>query len=299
MGYSPAAIQACFDRVKAAMPQAQLSGIHVDKPGYHGSRNENDPGDYSVQQPYDKKGDPDAGAALDITLHDPADMKRLTQRLIDETKANGDNGGLYGTREFFGCINGVDVTGMDVPGQYMVTSDPSHVWHIHVSGKRQYVNDHAAWQAVADVLLGTTSAGKDDDMPKQMYLYSKSGQTTKLATSGKWYCVGWDADLANTGGSGLSLPPKTAFFSLSAWLYCSGLSKDDNLYWRVQTLDRNNKELAKFPVGEIRGTSGDSDLQFAQVGSVSTSKDTNLRILVAATANNVVIKQAWWRTLYW
>ena len=300
MGYSSDAMRACYDEVEKAIPSAQLSGIYANKPGYHNCRSQLPSNDYSVQRSWDKKGDADAAGAIDITLSD-ADMKKLTQRLIDETKKSSDNGPLRALNEFFGTVNGHDVTGMDVPGQYWVTSDDSHLWHIHMSGKREFANDKAAWADVADVLLGRTSgSGDDDDMPKQLYLYSKGGQVTKLAESGKWYCVGWDADLANTGGSGLTLPKGAGLFNLSAWLYFTGLTPDDNIYWRVQTLkSSDNSELAKYPIGEIRGTTGDSDLQFSQVGSVSTGTQTNLRILVATTADNASIKQAWWRTFVW
>ena len=300
MGYSPDAMRACYDEIAKATPSAQLSGLYTNKPGYHNCRSMLPSSDYSVQRSWDKKGDADAGGALDITLSD-ADIKKFTQRLIDETKKSSDNGPLRGVNEFLGTVDGHNVTGMDVPGQYWVTSDPSHLWHIHISGKRENANDKAAWMDVADVMLGRTpGSGEDDDMPKQIYLYSKSGQTTKLATSGTWYCVGWDAALANTGGSSLTLPKGAGLFDMSAWLYSTGMTKDDNLYWRIQTLDANTgKEIAKFPIGEIRGTSGDTDVQFGQVGSVSTSKATNLRILVASTKDNVSIKSAWWRCLYW
>lgn len=283
------------------MPSAQLSGIYANKPGYHNCRNQLPSSDYSVQKSYDQKGDGWAAGALDITLSD-ADMKRVTQRLIDATKAGEGNGGkLRALRSFFGTVDGYSVTGMDVPGAYWITSDDSHLWHVHASTRRELANDEAAWADVAAVMTGgaAPSTGEDEDMPKQMYLYSKSGQTTKLAKSGTWYCVNWDADLGYTGGYGLSLPSKTSLFSLSAWLYCTGLGLDDSLYWRVQTLDRDNQELAKYPIGELRATSGDTDLAFSQVGSVSASKDTNLRILVAATRDNVTVKSAWWRTLYW
>jgi hypothetical protein len=298
--YSPDAMRACYDRIKAAVPSAQLGGIYANKPGYHNCRNQLPSSDYSVQKSYDQKGDGWAAGALDITLQ-PNEMKKFTQRLIDETKARGDTGKLKCLREFFGTVNGTTVTGMDVPGQYWVSSDDSHLWHIHCSGKREYANDKAAWNNVADVILGTSTPPKDDDMPKQIYLYTKSGQTTKMGKAGTWVTVGWDADLANTGGSSLSLPKGAAFFSMSAWLYLGNLPNDYNMYWRIQTLDggANNVELAKFPIGEIRGTTGDSDIQFSQVGSVSTGKQTNLRILVASTKDDTVVKQAWWRCLYW
>ena len=285
--------------MKKAIPSAQLSGIYANKPGYHNCRAQLPSSDYSVQKSYDKKGDAWAAGALDITLQ-PADMKKLTQRLIDETKARGDTGKLRGAREFFGTVNGSAVTGMDVPGRYWITSDPSHLWHIHISGKREYANDSAAWADIASVLLGTSTpppTPTEDDMPRQIYLTNKKGQTTTLAKAGTWYCVKWDADLGNTGGSGMSLFDSTTLFSTSVWLSITKLGLDENLYWRIQTLDRNNKELAKFPIGELRGTTGGTALAFGQVGSVS--KKTNLRVLVASTQDNVVIENAWWRTLCW
>ena len=297
--YSPDAMRACYDRIKKAVPSAQLGGIYANKPGYHNCRNQLPSSDYSVQKSYDQKGDGWAAGALDITLQ-PNEMKKFTQRLIDETKARGDTGKLKCLREFFGTVNGTTVTGMDVPGRYWVSSDPSHLWHIHCSGKREYANDKAAWNNVADIILGTSTPPKDDDMPKQIYIYSGSGQTTKLK-SGEWVCVNWNADLANTGGSSLSLPKGATLFDMSTWLYCSGLGLDDSLYWRVQTLDgaNGNKELAKFPMAEIRGTTGATDLQFSQVGSVSGGVQTNLRVLISTTAAAASITSAWWRCLYW
>ena len=172
MAYVPDAIQAAYDTIHAAMPQAQLSGIYANKPGYHNCRANLPSSDYSVQKSYDKEGDGQAASGLDVTFNNPADMKAITQRLINETKANGDGGALYGLREFFGTTDGYNVTGMDVPGQYYVTSDPSHLWHIHLSGKRKYVNDHAAWQRAASIVVGGGSGGtpdnEDEEMPKNV-----------------------------------------------------------------------------------------------------------------------------------
>jgi hypothetical protein len=161
MGYAPDAILQCFNTVNAAMPQAINAGIYGNKPGYHNCRANLPSSDYSVQKSYDKEGDPQAGAAIDITFYDPPDMKAITRRLIDETDAHGDTGKLRGLRSFFGTVDGVNVTGRDVPGRYAVTSDPSHLWHIHLSGKRKYANDHAAWQDVAGVILGETGDWSD------------------------------------------------------------------------------------------------------------------------------------------
>ena len=155
MAYSPDAIRACYDTVAAKTSSAKLGGIYANKPGYHNCRSQCSSSDYSVQKDYDKKGNSSASGALDLTLGD-ADMKKMTQRLIDACKAGGNSGKLRALREFFGTTNGYDVTGMDVPGCYWVSSDDSHLWHIHMSSKRQYADDHAAWQDVAAVLLGTS-----------------------------------------------------------------------------------------------------------------------------------------------
>src|SRR5579864_591885 len=145
MSYAPDAILNAWNIVHAAMPQSELGGILSNTgAGYHPSRNEVPASDYSVQQPYDRTGDPNAASAIDITLRNPADMATVTQRMIDETLANGDTGRLRGCRSFFGTTDGYTVIGMDVPGRYWVTSDPSHLYHLHVSGKREAVNDAAA-----------------------------------------------------------------------------------------------------------------------------------------------------------
>jgi hypothetical protein len=93
-----------------------------------------------------------------------------------------------------------------------------------------------------------------------------------------------------------ALPDKASMFSMTAWLKLAGLPPDGNVYVRVQTLDRGGVEKSKFPVAEVRGTSGDSYLSMSNVGTVPN--ETNLRLLVAATVPCTVM-QAWWRVLHW
>lgn len=295
--------KACWDAIDPVIGSAQLSGIVGDSAhtyGYHRGRNYVSSSDYSVQQADDKAGPGEAACGLDVSMND-ADMKTVSKRL--NTAVNNGDSRLHALREWYGTTDGYNVTGRDVRTGNYITSDDSHLWHVHLSFYRKWADDVNEAKKIAAVFTGSgsSSGGGDADMPKQIYLYSKSGQTTKMGKSGTWVCVGWDADLANTGGSSLSLPKGTSFFSMSAWLYLGGLPVDYNMYWRVQTLDaaNNNAELAKFPIGEIVGTSGDTDVQFSQVGSVSTSKATNLRILVASTKDDTLVKQAWWRCLYW
>ena len=155
MAYSPQAITAAWSTIKQAIPSARLGGIYARKPGYHNSRNGVGAGDYSRQRSDDRNGgDPNGASALDITLSD-AQMKICTQRLI--TAVRNKDPRVRAVREFFGTVNGRTVTGLDAQG-YWVTSDASHLWHIHVSGYRRWNNSHAEWQKIASVITGQGSA---------------------------------------------------------------------------------------------------------------------------------------------
>lgn len=156
MCVAPSAIQHLWDRLKAgSYPAAEMGGIYAAKPGYHNCRDALPSSDYSVQQPDDLKGSGDNASALDVTLRDPADMKRITQRLIDLTNA-GDSR-IQTLREFFGTVDGVTVTGRDVRTKQVVTStDDTHLWHCHISVYRRYAGDTPAMDAAADAILGSS-----------------------------------------------------------------------------------------------------------------------------------------------
>ena len=154
------ALQHLYDRLKnEAYPTAQMGGIYANKPGYHNKRDQLPGSDYSVQHDDDRAGSGQWAAALDITLN-PADMRHLTQRLIDLTLARDPR--IQVCREFFGTVDGVTVTGMDVREVRWITSDPSHIWHDHISVFRRWAGDIAAMNALGDAILGTTGG---DDMP--------------------------------------------------------------------------------------------------------------------------------------
>ena len=158
--FAPDAIRACWNTVSQATPQARFGGIAnpgaPDAFGYHNARNNHlrrgRPNDYSVQRADDRVGNGWAGSALDITLPDNL-MRIMTQRLIDATLQNDRR--VWILRSFFGTVNSRTVTGLDVRDRRWVTADNSHLWHIHLSGYRRFAMDHAAWQGVAGVLIGT------------------------------------------------------------------------------------------------------------------------------------------------
>lgn len=158
MGYAPKAIQDLFDTVKARMPSAQLGGIYGTKPGYHNCRAALPSSDYSVQIPPDKEGDPQAGSALDITYGRAEDQHAASKRLLNAKQ----DPRTQCLREFFGSVDGVNVCGWDFYGGYPVSSDDSHLWHIHLSFRRKFATNGPMLQDLADVITGQTG----DDMNK-------------------------------------------------------------------------------------------------------------------------------------
>jgi hypothetical protein len=162
MGYSTPAINSVWERVHEAIPSTQLGGIYGNKPGYHNCRANLPSSDYSVQKPDDKKGDAQAGAGLDLTFPNNEDEKRLMKRLMDAGRAGDPR--VHNLRECFGTVDGQNVTGWDFRGMYPVTSDDSHLWHIHISWYRLFATDQKTADDVVSVLLGDEYEA--DDMNK-------------------------------------------------------------------------------------------------------------------------------------
>lgn len=135
-----------------------FSGVVGDKShtyGYHRSRNAlvaaGNGGDYSLRYAADKTGDGDAASAIDITL--PAQtMITVSKRLIAAGKRD-DARGAY-LREFFGTVDGRNVSGWDFRKRTYATSDSSHLWHIHLSVHRRYATSYSAAQKIVDLVTG-------------------------------------------------------------------------------------------------------------------------------------------------
>jgi hypothetical protein len=157
MAIATSALSEAFGLIHAHEPRAKLGGIVGDVHhsfGYHLARNELGPGDYSVILPLDKKGPSDTASALDVTLPDDL-MRTMTARLHDAALAHDYR--LRGLREFCGTIDGEHTFPWDLSdnsSEGLDTWDDSHLWHIHLSGYRAYVNDKAVWADIAAVLLG-------------------------------------------------------------------------------------------------------------------------------------------------
>lgn len=177
--YAPAAITGLFNQIKAGIPQALMGGIIGDSAhtyGYHRGRNYISGNDYSCQLAEDKQGDGEAACALDISWTNAQSQYTVSQRLLN---AKHDSR-MHACREFYGSTDGVHVIGWDYAGGYAVSSDDSHLWHVHLSILRKYCNDANALSGIAQVITGGSAPGptpspeEDDDM-KAFLLRDGSG----------------------------------------------------------------------------------------------------------------------------
>ena len=77
---SPAPIKRCYDLIKTEYKDAELGGIYANKPGYHNAPNNLPASDYSLQRDDDKGYNKSLASALDITLRDEDDIRKITDR---------------------------------------------------------------------------------------------------------------------------------------------------------------------------------------------------------------------------
>ncbi|MFY1660913.1 hypothetical protein [Micromonospora sp. WMMD1274] len=143
-------------------PAVKLGGIYADKAGYHNRRSALAKTDYSVEDlAADRQGPSDKASAWDLTLPE-AKMKLYSKRLADACKSRDPRlfkDGQPIIREFIGTLDGKTVycyvltggkplgVGADAgpdPGR-----DKSHLWHVHISLIRKFIND---WEAIAGIL---------------------------------------------------------------------------------------------------------------------------------------------------
>lgn len=159
--YAPASIAGVYERLVRLRPRVEwtLSGIIGDKAhfyGYHRARAVLPYDDYSVELPADRDGPDWAAAALDIKPPDALHQHRLTMRLLRATQAR-DPRLTRVVREWYGSLDGVTVTGYDIPTMQPATSDDSHLWHVHISFFRRNLARPALLAPVADILAGPSA----------------------------------------------------------------------------------------------------------------------------------------------
>ena len=154
--------------VHGAAPGA--SGGHPERrhlrqqKGYHNSREPGTtrPGNYSVVLPPDKLGPSTKAAAYDWTFPTAqsgsyALIDKYSSRLLAAGQANDPR--TNGWREFYGQADAdTQVEGWDFYYNRAASSDPSHLWHIHLSELRQFTDDLRNKQAMLSVLSGQSLA---------------------------------------------------------------------------------------------------------------------------------------------
>jgi len=161
-------------------PGTRNGGTYDNKPGYHNTRDGNLSSDYSVTDAEDKGGPSDKTAAYDWTFPDAqgfagiadphstepmppstlavdyGNIARYSSRLLASGKDPNDPR-LDGWREFFGqADNDNAVEGWDFRYHRAKTSDPRHLWHIHLSEDRDKVTSYDNKKALLSVLRGET-----------------------------------------------------------------------------------------------------------------------------------------------
>jgi hypothetical protein len=147
---------------------ALLGGIYANKAGYHNKRSALPAKDYSTGRDVanDKLGPSDKACAIDLTMSAAA-MKLYTKRLDTAARARDPRLYINGQpilREFIGTLNGTSVycwvfvggralgVGADAgpdPGR-----DKSHLWHVHLSVIRKFIDNKAALAQILSILKG-------------------------------------------------------------------------------------------------------------------------------------------------
>lgn len=149
--------------IDVLIAEARYGGSYAPKTGYHDTRAGNPRGNYSVQLTNDRRGPADKTAALDITFPsaqggDFRNIAKYSRRLLNSGRDSGDERGNY-LREFYGNADDDRVVeGWDYQYVTAATSDDSHLWHIHLSIMRAYLNDPKAMRAILSILAGETVA---------------------------------------------------------------------------------------------------------------------------------------------
>lgn len=256
---------AAWDAIGAAIDSAVLSGIVGDSAhtyGYHRGRNYVGSDDYSVQQSDDQKGPGEAAVGLDVNLSD-ADMKTVSKRL--NAAVDNDDDRLLSLREWYGTTNGWEVTGRDVRTGNWITSDDSHLWHVHLSFYRRWADDETECQKVAAVFTGGAAAPppEEEDVPAKLSTFW-CGKTQNLGDQ-NWHTL----TISDDGSQSILWGPKD--FWLTAHVTVQNLTAGRAVKLRLYELDVKSgaeKRGTNYPLTEILGTSGGSYGLHAEMGRI-------------------------------
>jgi hypothetical protein len=184
----------------AMEPGTVNSGIYADKPGYHGTRAQNDARagvaqDYSCKATLDRQGPSDKAAGYDWTFKsaqagDYRQMAKIGDRLEAAFVARDPR--LRGWREALGQTDTDKAPeGLDFQGWYRRVPDSTHEWHFHLSELRAFVESYINKQAMLSVLRGETLAAY---LARGGRLIGMEGETMSVLVRKKGELKVWLAD---------------------------------------------------------------------------------------------------------
>ena len=298
--YAPQAILDLFAQVKAAFPSAINAGVIGDKAhtyGYHRGRAFVSSSDYSVQYAEDKEGDNQAACGLDISWNKASDQYEVSKRLL----AAKTDSRMAACREFYGSTDGVNVCGWDYKGGYAVTSDSSHLWHIHISFLRKYANDTGALARIGDVIAGT-SGGKDEDMPQHVSLNRTSAIRLEpgVAVDIKWDQCNEDKGAVFPGGADnpiARLNLDGAFYVSTFTASAKIVPRGSVVHTRLVFCELDGTETGQSPALESASV-GQTVTDLVDVRSYKANKGKGIKVRVQSNAG-ITLESCQWRVLYW
>lgn len=153
------------ERLEELEPASQHGGTYANKPGFHAPGKDNRATNYSVRDKVNQSGPGWTHAsAIDWTFPDAqrGDYKTIdkyTSRLWKSAHDPNDPRLDMVLFEFYGQADSDrDVEGYNEFREDSVTSDSSHLWHLHLSFLRSRCGDMWAMWALLTVLMGWTVA---------------------------------------------------------------------------------------------------------------------------------------------
>lgn len=170
-----------------------FAGIYANKSGYHNTRNnhlKNRPNDYSIQLDIDRQGPGDQGAAIDMTFKsaqrgDYRNIAKYSQRLYQAGAAKDPR--TYPMREFYGNTDGdTEVEGWSYYRGRPGSSDSSHLWHIHISIHRKYINDEAAMRSILEIFTGESDLPTPEDVWNVDYIPAPKNDPSPNPNNPTW-----------------------------------------------------------------------------------------------------------------
>lgn len=144
-------------------PSAVCAGIvpdrrHLDRGGYHCSREQNPRGNYSIVRRDDRagKGPDDAAAAVDMGMN-RADMILCTRRLRAVWANKSDPRRKY-LNAFNGWLGAGAATRFDMVTGTTKDATPDHKSHVHLEIRRMWIKARSMVRALLSALRGETVA---------------------------------------------------------------------------------------------------------------------------------------------